>query len=418
MLLEFSVITLFNMSSYFSFKGANSSGYRAKIFQFYKWVRTHQLHLLSKELFPLLSTIPDLTADLMNFQKRAIQWMLYKEQANGWYEEKEDTSLHVLWREVPLEDQPTLYYNPFTGKYVGHIHRHTNKLSSYIFSLFCNNDVFVRFSSFPIPSSQPPKGGILADEMGLGKTVEVLALILTHRWSGNLDKEIETYIKRPDEAMEAETVSDIIEDDCKVTEEENDKMEVENTSSTQLEESDDHQETTNEITRANDMGSTSCRKGSSLNHSENDVICDDPSLPSNAEDVGPVNIETVRYARDGSIRCEEVEFLEREHGEVIDIETAEIRDNQVDAISLSSKSDSISCICGASSDKYGDIFVQCQQCLIWQHAGCTDYDSKRRKEFICIKCLLKKVKICRIILVTTCNNTCHSIVSRSNVKCD
>ena len=29
-----------------------------------------------------------------------------------------------------------------------------------------------------------PKGGILADEMGLGKTVEMLALILVHRWPG------------------------------------------------------------------------------------------------------------------------------------------------------------------------------------------------------------------------------------------
>ena len=31
----------------------------------------------------------------------------------------------------------------------------------------------------------PSKGGILADEMGLGKTVEILALILAHRWSGS-----------------------------------------------------------------------------------------------------------------------------------------------------------------------------------------------------------------------------------------
>ena len=41
-----------------------------------------------------------------------------------------------------------------------------------------------RFSSIFFPASHLPKGGILADEMGLGKTVEVLTLILAHRWNG------------------------------------------------------------------------------------------------------------------------------------------------------------------------------------------------------------------------------------------
>ena len=34
------------------------------------------------------------------------------------------------------------------------------------------------------PPAVLPKGGILADEMGLGKTVEMLALILAHKWPG------------------------------------------------------------------------------------------------------------------------------------------------------------------------------------------------------------------------------------------
>ena len=44
--------------------------------------------------------------------------------------------------------------------------------------------LFCRLSHTFFPRPALPRGGILADEMGLGKTVEVLSVILAHRWSG------------------------------------------------------------------------------------------------------------------------------------------------------------------------------------------------------------------------------------------
>ena len=48
----------------------------------------------------------------------------------------------------------------------------------------CGLCIHHRFSKGRFLYSSGPKGGILADEMGLGKTVEVLALILAHKWPG------------------------------------------------------------------------------------------------------------------------------------------------------------------------------------------------------------------------------------------
>ena len=47
-----------------------------------------------------------------------------------------------------------------------------------------------------------PKGGILADEMGLGKTVEMLALILAHKWPGE-DRE-HSYSSLPKEVADSD----------------------------------------------------------------------------------------------------------------------------------------------------------------------------------------------------------------------
>lgn len=89
--------------------------------QFYKFVQTHQQYLLNGKTIPdLPPIIPLFTAQLLDYQKRAVQWMLYKERADGWRNEEEEKEekelLHVLWREVLIEGNPSLYYNLFTGR--------------------------------------------------------------------------------------------------------------------------------------------------------------------------------------------------------------------------------------------------------------------------------------------------------------
>ncbi|KDD74151.1 SNF2 family domain-containing protein, partial [Helicosporidium sp. ATCC 50920] len=113
--------------------------------------------------------VPGLVPTLRGYQRRALQWMLGRE--HGWHaervkkeegdDEKERAStgpqLHVLWRELSMRrSSAPLYINAYTG--------------------------LLSERAFPAPS--PVRGGILADEMGLGKTVELLALILAHRYQG------------------------------------------------------------------------------------------------------------------------------------------------------------------------------------------------------------------------------------------
>ncbi|KAL9963008.1 hypothetical protein ACROYT_G032169 [Oculina patagonica] len=99
---------------------------------------------------------PFLKPVLRGYQRRAVKWMLRKEQGcqRTFYTKQLDAdTIHPLWREVHSLDGKLIYFNPYTGR--------------------------LTKERFCLPSL--PLGGILADEMGLGKTVEVIACILCHR---------------------------------------------------------------------------------------------------------------------------------------------------------------------------------------------------------------------------------------------
>ena len=54
--------------------------------------------------------------------------------------------------------------------------------------------------------------------------------------------------------------------------------------------------------------------------------------------------------------------------------------------------DNVWCLCGAlSTDQKEREFVQCELCFTWQHSKCVEFDSSKKENFICVRCLLKRV---------------------------
>ena len=63
-----------------------------------------------------------------------------------------------------------------------------------------------------------------------------------------------------------------------------------------------------------------------------------------------------------------------------------------DASAIALASDEVQCLCGAMrEDQYGQEFVQCERCLVWQHSSCVGFNSAKDSSFVCVRCLLKKV---------------------------
>lgn len=132
---------------------------------------------------PMLDeNIPNLIPKLRPYQRRAAYWMVQNEKGALGSFGTQGTSQLVspLCMTVGFVDSGLkMFYNPFSG------------------NVAMRSEVF----------SERVSGGILADEMGLGKTVELLACILSHRWSASksgacineesqLRKESQIHIKR------------------------------------------------------------------------------------------------------------------------------------------------------------------------------------------------------------------------------
>ena len=106
---------------------------------------------------PDVPSIDQLQCKLYSFQKRAVQWLLWREGAVESHEPSELPGLpHGFVRTTDGDGRQCLI-SPFWG--------------------MATTDEQV-----PVNMSSEPKGGILAEEMGLGKTVEMIALFTLHKW--------------------------------------------------------------------------------------------------------------------------------------------------------------------------------------------------------------------------------------------
>lgn len=111
----------------------------------------------SNGMAPNVPSIDQLQCELYPFQKRAVQWLLWREGAVEAHEPPEGLPElpHGFLRTTDGDGRQCLISN-FWG--------------------LATTDEQV-----PVHLSSEPKGGILAEEMGLGKTVEMIALCMLHK---------------------------------------------------------------------------------------------------------------------------------------------------------------------------------------------------------------------------------------------
>lgn len=51
--------------------------------------------------------------------------------------------------------------------------------------------------------------------------------------------------------------------------------------------------------------------------------------------------------------------------------------------------DEVWCVCGFRD--IDGVLVQCEECQVWQHANCVDYNATKHPQYTCVRCLLQEV---------------------------
>ncbi|KAI0866208.1 SNF2 family N-terminal domain-containing protein [Xylaria cubensis] len=138
-----------------------------------------------RESFDDLNTvsIPGLKATLFPFQKRAVQWLLMREQVK-YSGTGPDGSLQLVTRPRPPETVLPLSFDALDD---------VDGQRFYVSDLY---HIVTRDITPFRESENSLRGGILAEEMGLGKTVEIISLILTHKRGTYPDTELDTHTNK------------------------------------------------------------------------------------------------------------------------------------------------------------------------------------------------------------------------------
>ena len=282
--------------------------------------------------------------------------------------------------------------------------------------------------------------------MGLGKTVEILALILIHRWPGWKDMNEDRRFR--EEAMESVMIEgnhstaleDINDNEVLLEEQEMDlglelshhhdnkesRMESQNDEriekgirpiQTVNRDSELSEEKRKEIeleqiqldTTQEEQSNVKCGEDHETEHVSQDSV---KQLDHHNNEVEEISEETMEELQTQSTTLNETDTLENDVG---------TKPGEIEKKGEESDSDEIWCICGGNnSDDYEGEVVQCEQCLVWHHSKCADYDGSKTDTFVCVRCLLKQVsKIQNIDLIISNQNnfdelltlsTCHPII--------
>ena len=224
-----------------------------------------------------------------------------------------------------------------------------------------------RLSMDPFPSPLAVTGGILADEMGLGKTVEVLALILVHKWA---ESDTADHTERCREYVREEMEK---RHDCAsggfFTAKRNTAMEDINMNANEMEIESVSNDAV-EVTQSIESADTPSEEKDS---NKEDIIMEDAMNGEKSENV-------LSNCVDSSIR----------HNGVA-MDSNDLTSTAPQSIDTNEKEE-VWCVCGAChEDDKGAELVQCDMCQVWQHSACVDYNVTRNNVFICVRCLLKKV---------------------------